>query len=241
MKKELDMAKNKATGTSIVNIEAELAKEAEGISKRIQAPSGDYIKVTQDKFFQMPDGSKHQGPLSVVILDFVAANLFYDQPFKEGQNTPPACVAIGLEPLLLIPDEASPVKQAEACSDCPNNDFGSKGAGKACTNTRILAVVEPNADENAPILLLKVSPTGIKPFDSYVASIKSQFNTVPAGVVTDIYFDPNLKYGSLRFGNPRVNENLAVHYDRRKAAKERLLVIPDLSGYTPPPKVKGKK
>lgn len=235
------MAKAKTPGTALVDIQAELKKRKEGITKRIQAPSGDFIRVTQDKKFKLPDGTSGPGPLNLVILDFICVNMFYDRPYKEGDKTPPACLAIGEEPLSMVPDPVSPDKQADSCGVCPNNQWGSKGAGKACTNTRVLALVAPDDDPTSPILLLKVSPTAIKAFDGYVATIASQFDSLPVAVETEIYFDPNLTYGSLRFGNPVPNKNLEVHFARMKAAAERLKAVPDVSAYEPPPKVKGRR
>lgn len=230
----------KAAGTSVVNIQAELKKQAAGIKDRIAAPSGDFIRVMQDKKFKLPNGHEGPGPLNLVILDFICLNQFFDRPYKEGDKTPPACIAIGENPRNMTPDALSPDKQAADCQVCPNNEFGSKGAGKACANQRLLAVVEDNGDAQAPIYLLRVSPTGIKAFDGYVGSIQSQFESLPVSVVTEVYFDPNSKFPSLRFGNPVPNKNLAVHFDRMAEAAKRLRVVPDVSGYTPPPKA-GRK
>lgn len=231
----------KAAGTSVVNIQEELKKRAADIGNRIQAPSGDFIRITQDKKFKLPTGAESPGPMNLVILDFINVNQYFDRPYKEGDKTPPACLAVGQNPKDMTPDASSPDKQAENCQECPNNEFGSKGAGKACTNTRVLAVVEDNDDPKAPIYLLKVSPTGIKSFDGYVGTIKTQFDSLPISVVTEVYFDPNLKYGSLRFGNPVPNKNLAVHFNRIDEATARLKVVQDVSAYTPPPKTAKKK
>lgn len=226
----------KATGTAIVNIQAELKKRAEGIKDRIQAPSGDMIRILQDKKFKLPDGQTSDGPLRLVILDFVSVNQFFDRAYKDGEKLPAACMAIGDNPRSMVPLKESPAKQAEACQECPNNEFGSNGAGKACSNQRLLAVVEPNNNPDSPIYLLKVSPTGIKAFDSYVSSISTQFESLPISVETEVYFEPALKYPSVRFGNPSPNKNLAIHFDRMKDAAKRLNAVPDMSGYTPPPK-----
>lgn len=215
----------------------QLRAESDEVAKRIQAPGGDLIKLTKDKHFKLPDGTKHPGPLSIVILDFVSTNKFFDRPYKEGEVTPPACFAIGLEPTSLIPSKNSPDKQAATCKDCPNNQFGSKGDGKACGNHRLLAVVagtgDDGADPEAPLYMLQVSPTGVKAFDGYVSTIRGQYQVPPIGVVTDIYFDPSSEYQSLRFGNPQPNVNLEMHFGRRTAARARLMTEPDVSAYTP--------
>jgi hypothetical protein len=223
-------------GTALVNIQAELKKQAGSIKERIQAPSGDMIRVTQDKQFKLPDGQTSAGPLNLVILDFVALNQFFDRPYKEGEKIPAACMAIGPNPRNMAPVKESPIKQSDDCQTCANNEFGTNGAGKACSNQRLLAVVEPNDNPDSPIFLLKVSPTGIKAFDGFVSSISTQFESLPISVETEVYFEPSLKYPSLRFGNPKPNKNLAIHYARIKDAQARLNAIPDMSGYTAPPK-----
>lgn len=228
-----------AKGRSLVDIRAELKKQSDEIASRIGKPGGDFIKVQTDKSFKLPDGTVDKGPLSVVILDFISGNFYYDRPYKEGEMVPPACFAIGPEPDALIPHASSPVKQHADCKGCANNVFGTNGAGKACTNTRVLAVTAPGPDD-APIYYLKVSPTAVRAWDAYVKSIKAQFATLPIGVVTDIYFDESLKYASLRFGNPQENEHLAKHYDMIQVARERLLTAPDVSQYQPPKGAKKK-
>lgn len=229
----------KTPGTALVNYKEELRKELESLQKRVGAPTGDYIRTTQDKKFLLPDGAKSDGPLSVVVIDFCSGNFFYDRPFKKGEESPPACFSLGLEPSGLKPSEKSPHQQAETCDECPNNQWGSNGAGKACSNQRILAVTAPGEEDK--LYLLKISPTGIKAWDSYVQTIKNQFELPPIGVVTEIYFDPNLTYGSLRFGNPRPNPDIEKHFGMRAAARARLLTEPDTSSYTPPTPLKGKK
>lgn len=229
------MAKE-SQSTAVVDIQAELAKQAELLANKVQAPGGDRITLTKDKKFKMPNGDKNPGPLTAVIVDFVSQNLFYDRPWKEGEATPPACFAISPGPKNMVPSKNSPRKQSDDCDGCPNNEFESaqNGKGKACNNIRLLALVEPNDDENAPMLLLRVPPGSIKAFDAYASTIKTQFNTVPVGVVTDIYFNPNVEHQALLFGNPSPNKNVKVHFGRMKAALERLLTEPDVSGYKPP-------
>lgn len=224
-------------GRSLVDIKAELKRQSEEIATRIGKPGGDFIKVQTDKTFKLPDGTIDKGPMSVVVIDFVGGNFFFDRPYKEGEMVPPACFAIGTEVESLAPHASSPAKQSDDCKGCPNNVFGSNGAGKACSNTRVLAVVAPGADDS-PIYMLKVSPTGVRAWDAYVKSIKASFDSLPISVVTDIYFDDALKYPSLRFGNPRENDHLAKHFDLIKTARERLLTAPDVSQYQPP---KGNK
>jgi hypothetical protein len=217
-----------------VNVQEELRKQRETMKSRIGAVGGgDKIRVTQGKKFVMPDGTEGPGPLNVVILDFKSMNAWHDRPYKKGEESPPACFAIGDNPNELIPSPNSPRIQAKTCAECAFNEWGSRGAGKECGNTRLLAVREPGDDAGADIRILQVSPTAIKAFDAYVKSLEVQFDGVPIQFETEIYFDPNLDYPTLRFGNPKPNKNLDAHFGQQKAATARLAEEPDVSQYKP--------
>ncbi len=239
-------AKSKALAVSpkassaIVSIKDALARELAAQANKTAPPGGDVIQITQDKHFKLPDGTKHAGPLELVIVEFNSANTFYEGTYDPNNITPPACFAIGDIPTAMAPSDKSPVKQSDSCGTCPMNQFGSSGKGKACKNTRVLAVLPPDADDDTPLWVLKVSPTALKAFDSYVAEIARKFNVPPVGVVTEVSFDPSQTYATLRFGNPTPNENLATHYSRKEEAQKRLLVEPDVSAYEAPAPAKGK-
>ena len=228
----------KKQSTAVVSIQERLRAEAAGIQERIGAPGGDVISITQDKYFKLPDGTKHGGPMDVVIVDFVSGNYFYENSFDPNNITPPACFSLGTNPTQMVPSENSPVRQSDTCAACPMNQFGSDGKGKACKNNRLLALLPVDADNDTPVMVLKVSPTAIKAFDSYVASVARSFNLPPLGVVTEVCFDEAVTYASLRFKNPRPNENIELAFNRRDEARARLMTEPDVSSYeaAPPPK-----
>jgi hypothetical protein len=225
------------------NIAEQMEADARLMSSRIGAPGGDKIRFVE-KQFKVPGLDVMADRLRVVVVDFVSYNAFYDRIYSEKDRTPPACFALGVDPKAMVPSENSPEKQADACSECPYDEFGSKGKGKACGNHRVLAVVEPNDDPKAPMYIMQLPPTSIKHWDAYVAAIAAQFKKGPYAVETEIYFDPASKWESPRFGDPSPNENLLVHFARREAARARLLTEPDVSQWTPLKKVappKGKK
>lgn len=228
------VAVKKTSASNIVDIRAMLAKEAADMAGRVGAPGGDVIKVTQDKRFEFPDGTKSAGPVQMVIVDFMSSNAFYEGSYDPNNISPPACFAIGSKPTMLVPSNNSPVKQADACSACPMNQFGSAGNGKACKNSRVLAVLPPGATADTPLWILKVSPTALKAFDAYVTQVARQFHLPPVAVVTEISFDESVSYSSLRFGNPVPNEDLETYFARKGEALERLLTEPDVSQYEAP-------
>ena len=218
------VAVKKPASSAIVSIQEQLKAQVAAQANKIAPPSGINIRITQDKKFQLPDGSKVDGPLDLVIVDFVSA-------YDPNNISPPACFAIHPEPKQMVPSDNSPVKQAEDCASCPMNQFGSAGKGKACKNSRVLAVLPPDADEDTPLWLLTVSPTALKGFDGFVGSVARTFQMPPIAVIASVDFNPGETYASLTFSDPRPNENVAVHFARQAEAKELLTVEPDVSGF----------
>lgn len=241
-------AAKKATGTAVavkkssavVNIRAQLQAQAAATAAKIQPASGNKIRYSKGKFV-LPDGTETES-LDVVIVDFVSTNVYYANGYDKDNIVPPNCFAISPEPKGMVPSNNSPEKQSDDCASCPMNAFGSSGAGKACKNTRVLAVLPPDAEDDTPLWILSVPPTAIKGFDGYVGSVLRTFQMPPVGVVTTVSLDENEDYFKPLFGNPQVNDNLDVHYARSEEAKELLAVEPDVSsfGQAAAPKPKGK-
>lgn len=235
------MATPRSKPTLPVNYDEQLAREASDISKRISAPTGDRIRFNANRAFITPDGMEGE-TLEVVIVDFMSSNLFYDGVFDRDNPQPPGCFAIGAEPSLLVPSPNSPNKQAETCSSCPNNQFGSaaNGKGKACKNTRLLALMPVSAidseDGDAPIWIMSVPPTSLKAFDSFVHTLAAKHKTVPIGVVTEITLDPANTFASPRFRvvRPLQAKELGAFMSRREEASQRLSAEPDTSQYAAP-------
>lgn len=239
MTKSTAVAVKKPTTGAVVSMQDILRKQAAAVGEQIAPPSGITIRTTQDKKFQLPDGTKTEGPLDVVILDFVSMNTFYEGAYDQKTISPPACFALGTSPTKLAPSENSPLKQSDACSTCPMNQFGSNGDGKACKNMRVLAVLPPDAGPDTPIWILKTSPTANKGFDSFVASVAGKFQLPPIGVVAEVSFDDSVTYAKLQFGNPRPNAGLEAMFPRQEEARKMLLTEPDVSTFQPVKKAVG--
>ena len=228
-------------GSNVVSIQEMLRAQAAAMSEKTAPASGNSIRVTQDKQFLLPDGTKSPGPLELVIVDFTSKNAFYEGAFDPKNISPPACFAIGSNPLKMVPSNNAPLKQAVDCAACPNNQFGSAGTGKACKNSRVLAVLPPDADENTPLWILAVSPTANKGFDGFVTSVARVFQTPPVGVVATVGFDPNETYAKLVFSDPQPNANVGVHFARQEEARAMLAVEPDVSSFVAASKAPARK
>ena len=234
------MAQSKAVATrknsAVSNIKDQLAQEVAGIQDSIGSASGNRIK-TSDKMFTFPDGTTDQGPISLVVVDFVSYNALYEGKYDAKNPQPPICFAIGKSIKDMAPSPNAPEPQASSCAECPMNQFGSDGDGKACKNARRLAVLGPDdVDPEADLMTLDVSPTALKRFDGYVSTVARLHEVPPIGVVTDVGFDPNSTYSSLTFGNPAPNENLEAHFARRAEAEALLTTEPDVSSASTPAK-----
>lgn len=220
---------------------AQLQAQAAADLERLGAIGGkDTIRVTQDKKFELPDGSTTES-LEASILDFVYFNEYFLELFNRKEVKPPACYALSDTDAGLKPSDKSPLKQSEFCGSCQQNQFGSSptGGGKACKNGVRLALLPPDADLESPIMTIKVSPTAIKHFNAYVAKVTRTLGVPLYALRTKIFFDPNETYASIRFEAISPNANAAAMISRREEARHRLMQEPDVSTFELP--TTGKK
>lgn len=226
--------------SSVVSIADMLRAQATDMAERTAPASGAAIRVTQDKKFSLPDGTKADS-MDVVVIDFVSKNSFYEKSFDPKDITPPACFAIGTNPLKMVPSPNAPLPQATDCNSCPNNQWGSDGKGKACKNSRLLAVLPPDAGEDTPMWTLSVSPTASKGFDSFVTSVARVYQMPPVGVIAEVGFSPAVTYAQIVIGNPQVNPNVEAHFSRQDEARTMLNIEPDVSKFAASkPAIRGK-
>lgn len=233
------VAVKKPASGAIVSIQEQLRAQAAAAASKIAPVSGNKIRYSKGKFV-LPDGSEAE-TLDVVVVDFASVNTYYENGYDKDNIVPPNCFAIHPEPKGMIPSANSPEKQCDDCGSCPMNAFGSAGAGKACKNTRLLAVLPPDADADTPMWTLSVPPTAIKGFDGYVGSVLRTFQMPPVAVVTTVSLDPNEDYFKPLFGDARPNDNLEVHFARREEAEEMLAVEPDVSSFGQPKATPARK
>lgn len=200
---------------ALADIKAKLSEAAANLVEQIGQAAQNKIG-TEDSQFKFPDGTVDAGPINLVILDFVSRNKYYTAPYKKGSISPPLCYAIGKNINAMKPSPKAAEPQAPTCAECPHNQWGSDGtSGKACKNSRFLAVVAPDdVSTDSKIMTLEVSPTALKNFDAMVNTIARLYETPPIGAVVEVSFNEGLKYPSLVFSRPEENVNLAAHYAR---------------------------
>jgi len=218
-----------------VSMREQMAEAVAADLARIGSTGGkDSIRITQDKKFLFPDETSSDGPLELILVDFVYRNEYYPGAYNRKEIVPPTCFAVGPHQASLVPLEKSPKVQAESCSVCQWDKYGSspQGEGKACKNTVFMAVLQPDATEDSPLYVIKTSPTGISYVNKHIAKILRQVNLPAYAVITKMFFDPNISYPSLRFEIVSPNPILELTMQRRDEARARLLQEPDFSVLT---------
>lgn len=217
--------------SAMLDLKAELKRELAEVKGSVAPPSGFRVSL-KGKMFTFPDGTQSAGPIDCVILDWRTAHTYYKGVYNPQKPESPACFALGKVIETLKPSENVPEPQADSCGKCPMNQFGSAatGRGKACKNSRLLAVVPADADENTEPWIVTVSPTGIKGFDNYVTKLSGVMGMVPIQVTTRMALNPNEAYPTLVFGSPEPHEmDLALLFKLREAAQPLLDKEPEMN------------
>lgn len=228
------------TGTDLATIDAELANEVANIKDAISQGSGNKMKVEVVGDFVTPDGMNLGNEIQVVVVDFVSHNKFYTTAYDPQNPTPPDCYAMGRKINEMAPEPDSPNIQNADCRTCPLNQFssGQNGRGKACKNSRALAVLvvdpeNPDAhnEPDAPIYLLEIPPTGLRSFDGAVGHIARALNGPPVKAILTVTAKNAGTYALITFLDPVPNPDYAAHAARRPEVQDLLFRKPDYDAY----------
>lgn len=136
------------------------------------------------------------GKLECIIIGSCALNAWYESDYNPNDKQPPDCYALAVvsDDPEMKPHPSCTNKQAELCSECDKNKFGTAktGRGKACgNNIRIGCITAKDAEDAASISSAelatgKVSPTNLVHFKKYLESIEEQHGRPLWAVVTEI-------------------------------------------------------
>jgi len=206
---------------ALLDIQAQLKKELAKKSETMPASSGgDKVKLA-GKVFSLPDGTSSEGPMSVIILDERYVNTFYLGNYNANNPVPPECSAHSDNANDMKPSTSSSDPQNETCEGCPQNEYPDSGGGKPCKNGIRLAIIPADATADSSILMVDISPTGLKGYVAYMKALKAQ-GVLPIQVLTDLSFDPKTSYPKLVFGNPRPHDLLETAWAHREKAQKLL-------------------
>lgn len=124
---------------------------------RVRIPSGGGLA------FEVP-GEDEESPdmvkeLVVVILHHHPVNAYWAEKFSGGNEQPDCSSVDGKQGVLRETGET------RNCAECPYNEFGSDGLGKACKNAHRVYMLR----EDVPVpLVLSLPPTSLKYMRDYI-------------------------------------------------------------------------
>ncbi len=226
----------------------EMAKYATEVADKEQMPSGNFISI-KGGVMTIGGSPVKDNKVKVIIVDHVYENAKYDAEYDPDAPAPPSCYAFGRTEDELKPHEKASQPAHDQCTGCANNVFGSaeKGKGKACKNTRRLALVsadELSADSvrDGTVLFLKLPVTSTKGWAYYVKGLAATLKRPPFGVITEIAVVPDpatqIKITFQACGNVPDEVMGAVMERREKVAGEIMFPYGDAPEAKP---AKGKK
>lgn len=196
--------------TAVATWDERLAREAQ-IAAEVEKGSG-------GKFFGLRggiltyDGIPVPGnKMCVVILDSLLENVYYAEAYDPEAMTSPKCFAFGREESTMTPHAAVVARgdaQHAQCTGCARNVFGSAdiGKGKACRNTRRLAIIPAGTFDKETLTLftrpdqftgsigfLKLPVTSVKEYSVFVKQLTGMFKRPPYAFFTTIQVHPDAK------------------------------------------------
>lgn len=191
----------------------EIAKWDEELAKYADSAASMEANVGGGQFFSLRGGtlSWQDSPLpdnqmAVIILDSILENVFYDGVYDPNIPQSPSCFAFGREEKELAPHSIvieAGANQCDNCGDCPMNEWGTAavGRGKACRNTRRLAMIPAGTfnqngklemfdDEDhfasTAIGFMKLPVTSVKGYASFVKQVAGALRRPPFGIITKV-------------------------------------------------------
>lgn len=208
-----------------------------------------YISIKNSKFTL--NDEKLGTSIDVVVLATAFDNAYYDRPYNPDVIASPACFALAIDADDLEPDEDSPDVQAESCAVCPMNEFGSaeNGKGKACKNGRrlLVATIKNGEVDLSNIAMLKIPPTSLKNWATYVRNLNLKHNKPAWSVLTNLTFDEDATWPLIKpsFVSALTAQDARAIIPKLTNFNEEVLTPYNVSNYeayeAPPPASEGPK
>lgn len=140
--------------------------------------------------------------LDVIVIAATTEYALYEGKFDPNNPQPPVCYAFGKDEQTMRPHEKSSKPQNDNCFHCPKNQWGSDpegGKGKACKNTRRLALLpadcinSPETIADQEEIYVKLPVLSVKNWAMYVNNVAAQYKRPPFGVLTTMTTEPDAK------------------------------------------------
>ena len=206
-------APNPKAGTAVTNWDEELARDAEVAAAAEANTGGGQFFSIRGGVLSFADAPIPGNKIGVIIAGGIFENVFYEGDYDADNPTPPTCFAMAKDEEDLAPHKTVVERdqgQNETCAGCPMNAWGTadKGRGKACRNTRRLALLPAGAidqqgrfkayDEEehfakAAMGMIKLPVTSVKGYASFVKQVAGALKRPPYGIFTMMSVVPDAK------------------------------------------------
>jgi hypothetical protein len=176
---------------------AELAKQTEDAEK----PSGHFITFRNGQML-FNDNPVPGNKLNAVAVDYIFENAYFPEKFNPNKSVSPVCYAYARKDSDLRPHVECEDPQHDTCDGCPQNEWGSDpdgGKGKACKNTRRLALLHEDAIKSSKEILesavafCKLPVTSVKNWSTFANQCASVLKMPPLAVVVEVSCVPDPK------------------------------------------------
>lgn len=131
-----------------------------------------------------------------VILDHVWEYTFFPNAYDPTKLVSPICYAYGRKEDEMAVAGEEP--QSDSCSGCPRNEWGSDlkgGRGKACKNSRKLAIIHADSLSGdiakAEVVQARIPVTSVKNFSKFATDVANVLHVPPFGVICELSVTPN--------------------------------------------------
>jgi hypothetical protein len=198
---------------AIVSWESQLAEEAKVASTMEASASGGQFFSLKGGILAWDGQSIPGNQMAVVILDSIFENVYYAGKYDPDSKTGPSCFAFGRDEVTISPHiSIQELGRAisNRCGECPKNEWASAdtGKGKACRNTRRLAMIpagsfsrdgkfelidDPEHYKSAQIGFIKLPVTSVRGYATYVRQAAVTLKRPPHGIVTRVKVQPDAK------------------------------------------------
>jgi hypothetical protein len=234
--------------TALVRWDEELAKQAEVAAGMEANTGGGQFFSTKSGVLSWQDAPLPNNQMAVVILDSILENVYYEGRYDPEVPQGPVCFAFGREektmgPHQLVIDAGKQMCGASGqCAGCPMNEWGSSdvGRGKACRNTRRLAMIPAGTFNQAgkfelfddeehfastAIGFMRLPVTSVKGYASFVKQVAGALRRPPFGIVTKVMVKPDPQTQFKVVFEPLMNlpdELMSVIMTRHEEAKSTI-------------------
>lgn len=233
--------------TALVKWDEELAKQAQlAAAVEESTATGSFFSLKSGQL-SFNDTPLPNNEMAVIILDSLLENVYYGGKYDPDNVQPPICFAFGRDEKTIAPHKVvieagqSMAGSSGQCQGCEMNEWGTAetGRGKACRNTRRLAMIPGGTFENgrfkaftdeealqtSAIGYMKLPVTSVKGYAAFVKQVVGALKRPPHAIYTRVSVrpDPNTQFKVVFEPLSQIpNELLGVVMQRHDEAKQSI-------------------